>query len=68
MCVLRINKYSVRSLFRHRDSYLVTMYTLHAGRILIGSIITVCWLNLKAWKASWAHRTGENVKQKIMIK
>ena len=36
------------------------MYTLGAGRILIKSIIIVCLLNLMAWKASWAHRTGEN--------
>ena len=41
--------------------------TLGAGRILIKSIIIVCLLNLLAWKASWAHRTGENEK-KIMIK
>ena len=46
------------------------MYTLGAGRILIKSIIIVCLLNLLAWKASWAHRTGENEKkeEKIMIK
>ena len=44
------------------------MYTLGAGRILINSIIIVCLLNLMAWKASWAHRTGENGKKKIMIK
>ena len=44
------------------------MYTLGAGRILINSIIIVCLLNLMAWKASWAHRTGENEKKKIMIK
>ena len=44
------------------------MYTLGAGRILIKSIIIVCLLNLMAWKASWAHRTGENGKKKIMIK
>ena len=31
------------------------------------SIIIVCLLNLMAWKASWAHRTGENEKKKIMI-
>ena len=36
------------------------MYTLGAGRIFIKSIIIVCLLNLMAWKASWAHRTGEN--------
>ena len=35
------------------------MYTLGAGRILIKSIIIVCLLNLMAWKASCAHRTGE---------
>ena len=40
------------------------MYTLGAGRILIKSIIIVCLLNLLAWKASWAHRTGENEKKK----
>ena len=40
------------------------MYTLGAGRILIESIIIVCLLNLMAWKASWAHRTGENEKKK----
>ena len=39
------------------------MYTLGAGRILIKSIIIVCLLNLMAWKASWAHRTGENEKK-----
>ena len=39
------------------------MYTLRAGRILIKSIIIVCLLNLLAWKASWAHRTGENEKK-----
>ena len=45
------------------------MYTLGAGRIFIKSIIIVCLLNLMAWKASWAHRTGENEeKKKIMIK
>ena len=43
------------------------MYTLGAGRILIKSNIIVCLLNLMAWKASWAHRTGENEK-KVMIK
>ena len=36
------------------------MYTLGAWRILKKSIIIVCLLNLMAWKASWAHRTGEN--------
>ena len=40
------------------------MYILSAGRILIKSIIIVCLLNLLAWKASWAHRTGENEKKK----
>ena len=40
------------------------MYTLGAGRILIKSIIIVCLLNLMAWKASLAHRTGENEKKK----
>ena len=39
------------------------MYTLGAWRILIKSIIIVCLLNLMAWKASWAHRTGENEKK-----
>ena len=39
------------------------MYTLRAGRILIKSIIIVCLLNLLAWKASWAHRIGENGKK-----
>ena len=39
------------------------MYTLGAGRILIKSIIIVCLLNLMAWKASLAHRTGENEKK-----
>ena len=39
------------------------MYTLGAGRILIKSIIIVCLLNLLAWKASWAHRTGETGKK-----
>ena len=36
------------------------MYSLGAGRILIKSVIIVCSLNLMAWKASCAHRTGEN--------
>ena len=36
------------------------MSTLGAGRILIKNIIIVCLLNLMAWKASCAHRTGEN--------
>ena len=40
------------------------MYTLGAGRIFIKSIIIVCLLNLMAWKASWAHRTGENEGKK----
>ena len=48
---------------RNGVSYLVYMYTLGAGRILIKSIIIVCLLNLMAWKASWAHRTGENEKK-----
>ena len=39
------------------------MYTLGARRILIKSIIIVCLLNLLAWKASWAHRIGENEKK-----
>ena len=39
------------------------MYTLGAGRILIKSIKIVCLLNLMAWKASWAHRTGEKEKK-----
>ena len=39
------------------------MYTLGAGTILIKSIIIVCFFNLLAWKASWAHRTGENGKK-----
>ena len=39
------------------------MYTLGAGRILIKSIIIVCFFNLMAWKASCAHRTGENGKK-----
>ena len=39
------------------------MYTLGAGRILIKSILIVCLLNLMAWTASWAHRTGENKKK-----
>ena len=41
------------------------MYTLGAGIILIKSIIIVCLLNLLAWKASWAHRTGEKDNDKI---
>ena len=49
-------------------SYLVYIYTLGAGRILIKSIIIVCLFNLMAWKASWAHRTGENENKKIMMK
>ena len=44
------------------------MYTLGAGRILIKSIITVCLLNLLAWKASLAHRTGENEKKEDNVK
>ena len=48
---------------RNGVSYLVYMYTLGAGRILIKSIIIVCFLNLMAWKASCAHRTGENEKK-----
>ena len=40
------------------------MYTLGAGGILIKKIIIVCFFNLMAWKASWAHRTGENGKKK----
>ena len=39
------------------------MYTLGAGRIFIKSIIIVCLLNLMAWKASWAHRTGGLTEQ-----
>ena len=41
-------------------SYLVYMYTLGVGRILIKSFIIVCFLNPMAWKDGWAHRTGEN--------
>ena len=40
------------------------MYILGAGKILIKRIIIVCLLNLMSWKASWAHRTGENEKKK----
>ena len=40
------------------------MYTLGAERILIKSNIILCLLNLMAWKASWAHRTGENEEEK----
>ena len=40
------------------------MYALGAGRILIKSNIIVCLLNLMTWKASRAHRTGENEKKK----
>ena len=39
------------------------MYALGAGRILKKSFIIVCLLNLLAWKASCAHRTGENEKK-----
>ena len=39
------------------------MYTLGAGRILIKSNIILCAYYLMAWKASWAHRTGENEKK-----
>ena len=49
---------------RNGVSYLVYIYTLGAGRIFIKSIIIVCLLNLMAWKASWAHRTGENEEEK----
>ena len=45
---------------------LVFMYTLGAGGILIKSITIVCLLNLMAWKASYAHRTGENEKNMKM--
>ena len=38
-------------------------FTLGAGKILIKRIIIVCLLNLMAWKASCAHRTGENEKK-----
>ena len=44
------------------------MYTLGAGSILIKSIIIEFLLNLMAWKASWAHRTGENEKKDDKIK
>ena len=44
------------------------MYTLGAGRILIKSIIIVCLLNLLAWKASWAHRTGEKKEDNTIKK
>ena len=40
------------------------MYFLGVGRILIQSIILVCFLNLMAWKAGLAHRTGENGRKK----
>ena len=40
------------------------LYTLGAGRILIKSNIIVCLLNQMAWKAGWAHRTGENERKK----
>ena len=40
------------------------MYTSGAGRILLKSNIIVCLLNLMAWKASWAHRTGEKEEKK----
>ena len=53
---------------RNRVSYLVYMYTLGVGRILIQSIIIVCFLNQMAWKAGWAHRTGENGKKDDKIK
>ena len=39
------------------------MYTFGAGRILIKSVIIVFLLNPMAWKASCAHRTGENEKK-----
>ena len=52
---------------RNGVSYLVYMYTLGAGRILIKSNIIVGLLNLMSWKASWIHRTSVNEK-KIMIK
>ena len=44
------------------------MYTLGAGRILIRSNTIVCLLNLMAWKASLAHRTGENEEKKDSYK
>ena len=44
------------------------MYTLGAGRIFIKSIIIVCLLNLMAWKASCAHRTGEIRKDNDKMK
>ena len=48
---------------RNGVSYLVYMYTLGAGRILIKSIMIVCLLNLMLWKASCAHRTSEKGKK-----
>ena len=49
---------------RNGVSYLVYMYTLGAGRILIKSIIIVCLLNILAWKASWAHTEQVKMKEK----
>ena len=49
---------------RNGVSYLMYIYTLGAGKILIKSIIIVCLLNRMAWKVSRAHRTGENEKKK----
>ena len=34
-------------------------------KIFIESIIIMCLLNIMAWKAIWAHRTGKNEKQNI---
>ena len=51
---------------RNRVSYLVSLYTLDAGSILIESIMIMYRLNLMAWKASLAHRRDE-MEKKIMI-
>ena len=55
---------------RNVVSYLVSLYTLDAGRIMIEMIIIMCCLIQMALKASWAHRTGENEKKekRVMIK
>ena len=57
--------YYFLSIFSLRLKYTYQyMYTLGAGRIFIKSFIIVCFLDLMAWKASWAHRTGENEGEK----
>ena len=54
---------------RNRVSYLVYMYTFNRRRENFDKKYYNCvFFNLMAWKASWAHRTDENEKKKIMMK